>query len=235
MFVLKCLLSHKYGNIFLPERIESEEFKKIHLEISSDPKINDVLNENLILKLANQTVKNNLDLLQFCYELDNNSIPARYRLKSLDKIIKDYDDSLDYSTSQHVLDIVGSLMRAGADALKNKKMLTDMEHDRYFVSVTEKEIFEGLITAKNLSNNVLLFKRNITDIDEALKEAVNSGADKSKKIAKLKRYVDLNSDNRIDTETRNRLEKLKNTKIVQCEGMKSEGNEKNIFEFDVTF
>jgi len=126
-------------------------------------------------------------------------------------------------------------MRAGADALKNKKMLTDMEHDRYFVSVTEKEIFEGLITAKNLSNNVLLFKRNITDIDEALKEAVNSGADKSKKIAKLKRYVDLNSDNRIDTETRNRLEKLKNTKIVQCEGMKSEGNEKNIFEFDVIF
>jgi len=228
------LLSHKYGNVFLPERIESEEFEKVYLEISSNLDIKEDLKENLIRKFTSQLIRTNFDLLKFCYELDNNSIPARYRLKGLDKIIKDYDDSVDYSTSQIIFDVVGNLLRIGATMLTTKDMLTEIEHDRYFVSVTEKEIFKGLISAKSLNNNVLFFKRNIVDIEEMLENAVKSDADKSKKIAKFKRYVDLNSDNRIDKETQKRLDKLKDTKIVQCDGMKMDGSDKNMFEFNVT-
>ena len=228
------MLSHKYGNVFLPERIESEEFEKVYLEISSNLDIKEDLKENLIRKFTSQLIRTNFDLLKFCYELDNNSIPARYRLKGLDKIIKDYDDSVDYSTSQIIFDVVGNLLRIGATMLTTKDMLTEIEHDRYFVSVTEKEIFKGLISAKSLNNNVLFFKRNIVDIEEMLENAVKSDADKSKKIAKFKRYVDLNSDNRIDKETQKRLDKLKDTKIVQCDGMKMDGSDKNMFEFNVS-
>lgn len=227
------MLSHKYGNVFLPERIESEEFEKLNLEITSNISLREDLKDNLISKLDSQLVVTNFDLLKFCYELDNNSIPARYRLKGLDKILKEYDDSLDYKSSQLVFDIVGNLLRTGATLLKNKKIITEIEHDRYFVSVTEKEIYKGLISAKNLNNNVLLFKRNIVDLENMIEDALKSENDKIKKIAKFKRYVDLNANNRIDTETQNRLDKLKNTKIVQCDGMKIEGDDKNVFEFNV--
>ena len=136
------MLSHKYGNIFCPERIESEEFEKIEDQlklVASEQKTD--LNEYLIQKLnvntASTCVKTDHDLLRVCYEVDQNSVPARYRLKALDKIIKDYDGSTDYEISQIILDLVGDALRMGANLLRSKNMFTNEEYERYFVSGTE--------------------------------------------------------------------------------------------------
>ena len=98
--------------------------------------------------------------------------------------------------------------------------------------MTEKEIYKGLIKAKDLGNNVVFFKRNIRDITTKIDDAKNA-TDKSKLFAKFKRYIDLNNDNRIDEEICKRLDTLKNKKILECSGMSKEGVDKNIFEFDV--
>lgn len=34
------------------------------------------------------------NMLEFCYELDDNETPARYRLKHIDKIIQNYQENV---------------------------------------------------------------------------------------------------------------------------------------------
>lgn len=83
--------------------------------------------------------------------------------------------------------------------------------------VTEKEIYNGIIRAKNVENNALCFIREIDDIHENLNENVNL----------LKRYIDLNEKNEIDREANDLLEELKSNKISKslCQ--------ENIFKFNV--
>ena len=98
-----------------------------------------------------------------------------------------------------------------------KSLFTKTQHERYFVSVTEKEIFNGILNAKNVPNNVLLFVREIEDIKEY--------KDIDKSFAW--RYIDVDDNNQIDESAQTLLDELKNKKILK------KVPETNIFRFKV--
>lgn len=65
----KAFLSHRYGTTPLREEIEKNEFETI-------------------LKNTEEVVYNNINMIQYCYELDENDIGENkyYKLKSLKQI-----------------------------------------------------------------------------------------------------------------------------------------------------
>lgn len=84
--------------------------------------------------------------------------------------------------------------------------------------MTEKEIFKGILTAKNVPNNVLFFNRNITDIKEKIKDNASLAG----------KFIELNKSNEPDEEVMGLLDNLKNKKIPGA--LPSS----NIFNFDVS-
>ncbi len=85
--------------------------------------------------------------------------------------------------------------------------------------MTEKEIFNGILKAKNVKNNVLYFEREIEDIESYVDSNPSLTA----------KFIDLDSDKKIDKLANNLLEVLKNDKI------RSKLPESNIFKFKVIF
>ena len=67
--------------------------------------------------------------------------------------------------------------------------------------VTEKEIFNGVLNGKNVKDNVLVFIREVEDIenDENIKNNIKLTA----------RFIDLNKDGGIDKESKELLNDLK--------------------------
>ena len=83
--------------------------------------------------------------------------------------------------------------------------------------VTEKEIFNGIIKAKNPNNNVLYFEREIENIEEKI------GANPDL----ARRFIDLDANNQVDKSAKYFLENLKKEKI------RSKIADSNIFKFKV--
>ena len=84
--------------------------------------------------------------------------------------------------------------------------------------MTEKEIFNGILNNKNTSNSVLYFQRNIVDIDEYAAKS---------NLSIVKKFIDMDKEDRIDQSARKLLEELKNEKIP------SKISKSNLFKFDV--
>ena len=79
---------------------------------------------------------NILNLFEYCYELDLNELPARFKLKHLDKIFPKYnskDPTFDKVWSKIELKL-GNIFRNVANVCLNKKLITPVQHERYFVS-----------------------------------------------------------------------------------------------------
>lgn len=87
------------------------------------------------------------------------------------------------------------------------------------IKVTEKEIFNGILSAKNTKNNVLFFIREIDDIVEN----INTNLSVSKK------FIDLDKNNQIDEDARDLLNELKYKKIPAVLP------DTNIFRFNVNY
>jgi len=86
------------------------------------------------------------------------------------------------------------------------------------VSVTEKEIFNGILRKSGINeNNVLYFEREIEDIEEQI--------EKNPKLAG--RFIDLKKDYQLDLAAKNLVQNLKKEKIPSCLA------ESNIFRFKV--
>jgi hypothetical protein len=107
---LKALLSHRYGARCLPTRIVADEYTKLLNEIKSheddydlsfvytnqkkrenDEKEDEAANDNEETKKEVSVDMDVTNLLEHCYELDENEIPARFKLKHLDKIFNNYN------------------------------------------------------------------------------------------------------------------------------------------------
>ena len=83
--------------------------------------------------------------------------------------------------------------------------------------MTEKEIFNGILNAKQVDKNVLFFTREIEGIEESLKTNL--------KLAK--KFIDIDKENKIDESALNLLNDLKYKKIA------SKLSSSNIFNFKV--
>lgn len=74
--------------------------------------------------------------------------------------------------------------------------------------MTEQEIHEGVLNKKRKEpwNSSLIFIRKIKDIE--------ANIDKNTKLSK--RFIDLNSDGKINTFVKDRLDKLKNVELKKA-------------------
>jgi NACHT domain- and WD repeat-containing protein len=196
------LLSHRYGRICLPTRIVADEYELIRSEINKsinnfDLKFKYEYNTDIIVESDN--------ILDYCYELDENEKPFRYRLKYLNKIFPNINhkeaefDKLWNSLEEKL----GDSLRKAAKLCYDNKLINKTQFERYFVSVTEKEIFNGILNGKNLADNVLFFEREIIDIEQNI--ALNP--------ILAGRFIDLDKYNKVDTNTKQLLNDLKYTKI----------------------
>lgn len=233
------------------------------------------------------------NLILDCYELDHNERPNRYRLKYIDKIIKNFNSkvsnrsifclnrskmlkfdssillilgqellkclgmagtrTLPIQASDNITNMLwisfckneieqklGNSIRTIVDSCLAKKTLNKTQHERYFVSgkmpnvtysgrrmqsdwsnlcfqVTEKEIYNGILNAKNVENNVLCFIREIEDVKDY--------KDIDRPIAW--RYIDVDSQNEIDHSAQDLLNDLKFNKVLK------KVPDSNVFRFKV--
>ncbi|RNA01612.1 NACHT and WD repeat domain-containing 2-like, partial [Brachionus plicatilis] len=211
-----AFLSHRYGSRSLPTRIKANEYEILLKELNSSNDYDKTFNFDDEENKINFRIEN---MLVFCYDLDDNETPARYKLKHIDKIIKNFkeNDSILNRVWNKLEKKLGYLLRALAENCLIKKLITPVEHERYFVSVTEKEIFNGILKAKNVEKNVLYFEREIEDLDENIE----------KNVSIAKRFTELDKKNCADKEVRNLLDELKYKKIP------SKLPESNMFKFKV--
>ena len=162
------------------------------------------------------------NLFEACYELDENEQPNRFKLKNLDKIFRNYDakNLLFQKCWSKIEKKLGDVLRIAAQFCLDKGTLNRMQHERFFVSVTEKEIFNGILgKAKNPACNALYFQRDIDDLQNVRIDESNSSL--------IKKFVDLDNQKTIDQSAKNLLDKLKNEKIP------SRLPDTNIFKFRV--
>ena len=87
------------------------------------------------------------------------------------------------------------------------------------MSVTEKEIFNGILNAKNLANNVLFFEREIVDIEQNIQNNRSLAA----------KFIDLDDKFNVDENAKHFLNDLKYNKIP------SRLPSSNIFKLKVYF
>ena len=83
-----------------------------------------------------KTPTNIANVFEFCYELNENVVPPRYRLKNMDNIFPKYNEKdVTFSDEWSRLEAkLGSILRQLADRCFKKGLLTQIEHERYFVS-----------------------------------------------------------------------------------------------------
>jgi hypothetical protein len=159
-----ALLSHRYGARCLPTRIVADEYKLLCQEIK--PNLDDYdmsfvyanqkkraeKEEQEEMKDESKTeekksedkeekkeVSVDMDvsnLMEHCYELDENEIPARFKLKHLDKIFQQYNpkDPIFDKVWTKIEQKLGNILRKVADVCFQKKLITPVQHERYFVS-----------------------------------------------------------------------------------------------------
>ena len=74
----------------LPTRILSNEFDILMKEIQENL---DIYNDYIVFKHAEKAIETE-NLVKFCYNLDENEVPHRYRLLSISRIIPDYKNGV---------------------------------------------------------------------------------------------------------------------------------------------
>ena len=215
-------MSHRYGNRFLPTRIVADEFDLFREELNKQPQFDATFFSTMLSRdndIASPHEFRLNNLLDDCYELDSNERPARYKLKHIVRIVPHYNDKEEASKKvwTEIEEKLSALMRQLANVCFEKKLIDRTQHERYFVSVTEKEIYNGILNAKNVANNALFFVREIEDIDEHYGENPALSA----------RFIDLDKHKQLDHDAQRLLDELKSTKI------REKLPDENIFRFRV--
>ncbi len=101
LIFFQVLLSHRYGTRCLPTRIIAKEYEILRTELLSLKESNEI---DLSFKYTNKqngtetenrtmTIDN---LFEECYELDENEIPARYKLKFLENLFQNFNEKVIY-------------------------------------------------------------------------------------------------------------------------------------------
>jgi len=128
-----ALLSHRYGSRALPTRIIQAEYEKLRCA-SFDTAFEFQYSKTRTVSFSN--------LVEDCYELDDNETPARFRLKYLSKLLPGIDQKEPEFAGlwAAVEEKLGGLLRSAAEVCYRDERLTRTEYERYFVSVTEKEV-----------------------------------------------------------------------------------------------
>ncbi|CAD5116466.1 DgyrCDS5351 [Dimorphilus gyrociliatus] len=195
-----ALLGDKYGNRPFPNKINKDEMD--------------------LLKRCARMEARNTKLLDEWFELDENAVPKEYVLKPITSIIPDYNniDQPELMKAANdewmaVCDIITSLLRHSANYAYATGKLNAEKKQKYFCSVTENEIIQGILkNVDDSDNNCLCFYRTLEDvnIDDPL----------------ARRFIDVEGG-QVDVDAQSLLHDLK--KLTLPSVFKS----KNIFKYNI--
>ncbi|CAH1405153.1 unnamed protein product [Nezara viridula] len=152
-------LGQKYGYRPIPTYILSSELQMLRDELASTG--TDVI------------------LLDTWYRKDSNAVPPISVLQPISSILVNFNNKRIPKLQQHdqavwwdTLGKMQKLLRKGAQSLYNSgKMSKDATHN-YFMSVTEREVINGILSVKNTKNHCLAYVRIINNINlQNLKKA----------------------------------------------------------------
>ncbi|CAF0861282.1 unnamed protein product [Rotaria sordida] len=195
------LLSHRYGSRPIPAQIRASLFELLK---------ETVCNENNEGKLLTQW-----------YQLDTNSIPPAYILKNISSIIPNFlsknTDEIKQADKEwkKINNRLRQCLRQAAETCLQQGQITEIDYDEFFISITEKEIINGILSSKDANERTLCFLREIVDIHDHLSDE------------KASKFIDMSSETDIDQEAKKLLDRLKNIRIPSI--LKSQ----NIFKYKV--
>ncbi|CAF4146694.1 unnamed protein product, partial [Adineta steineri] len=147
------LLSHRYGSRPIPAQIRASLF-----ELLKDTVVNE-LNE---LKDG--------DLLTEWYKLDTNCMPPAYILQNISSILPNFlsknTDEIKQADKEwkKISNRLRISLRQAAELCLQREQITESDYDEFFISITEKEIINGILSAKDANERTLCFLREIVDI-----------------------------------------------------------------------
>jgi hypothetical protein len=132
------LIGQKYGLRPLPTSISVKEFEILNNELQN------VLKEDLSIKYIPTNDPNQIylieNIMKECYKLDINSIPNRYRILPISRIIPTFNsEELEIKNNSRIFwemvktKLLNSLRIAAESAFENKT-IDSVVKDRYFVS-----------------------------------------------------------------------------------------------------
>ncbi|CAF4090255.1 unnamed protein product [Adineta steineri] len=198
------LLSHRYGPRPIPAQIRASLF-----ELLKDTVVNE-LNE---LKDG--------DLLTKWYQLDTNCMPPAYILQNISSILPNFlsknTDEIKQADKEwkKISNRLRISLRQAAELCLQREQITESDYDEFFISITEKEIINGILSAKDANERTLCFLREIVDIRDHLSDE------------KASKYIDMSSSTDIDHEAEKLLNRLRTTRIPTA--LQSS----NIFQYQV--
>ncbi|CAF4640102.1 unnamed protein product [Rotaria socialis] len=188
------LLSHRYGSRPTPATIHASLFEQLHQIVSSDPYLND-----------------DAELLSQWYQKDTNCVPAAYVLRPTSTLLPNIKSNDSHERKQaskewtKINDRIRTCLRQAATKSLEQGQISAGDYDDFFISVTEKEIVNGILSASNVNQRTLCFLREIEDIQSHLSDS------------KASKFIDVNSSNDdepiIDQEAEQLLTRLKYTRI----------------------
>ncbi|KAJ8318733.1 hypothetical protein KUTeg_003824 [Tegillarca granosa] len=173
-FVL--ITADRYGFQPLPTEIDSKEFETF-------------------CKLAEENKLENIDLIRSWYILDDNVLPPMYVLQPIRSKFPFYGDhSPGYETRRQkdsemwrsTFSFLQKIVREAANLALKAKQISSERHHQYFLSVTEMEVYKGILKTSNPLAHTIVYHRKLTGLDtDVLCEAV------------AKRYFDVHIDDDI--------------------------------------
>ncbi|CAH1790955.1 unnamed protein product [Owenia fusiformis] len=191
------LIGQKYGYRPFPPKIDAVEF------------------ETLLASL-HTTEGTDTSLLEEWFVRDDNIVPPVYNLRPISSILTNYHNMEDSTLRQadrnkwwQVFDGLQSLLQQASDTCVKQGTIEPQQRDKYFISVTEDEVRNGLFQSPDPPSECICFIRDITDIEEHLEHK------------RAQKFVDLDpSAVKLDFEAQNMLSEMRDHKINEL--MKSE-------------
>ncbi|KAF2357626.1 P-loop containing nucleoside triphosphate hydrolase [Trinorchestia longiramus] len=120
-------------------------------------------------------------LLDTWYKIDTNAVPFVYILQWISTILVNFNNkrvpklqAQDQATWWDTLAKMQKLLRKAAQTCYNQRMITKDAMHNYFMSVTEREVINGILSVKNTRNHCLAQVRYINNINlQNLRRACN--------------------------------------------------------------
>ncbi|KAG1670315.1 NACHT and WD repeat domain-containing protein 2 [Nymphon striatum] len=217
-------LGQKYGYRPIPTFIDSDEF---------------TLTVDALIKLEVDP-----DLLETWYKEDTNADPNVFVLQPISSILINFNNkrvpklqARDQSTWWDMMCKMQRLLRKGAKHLFDKgKISADMMHN-YMMSVTEREVINGILNVANTRNHCLAYVRTVTDMDFSNLRVTSKFVDIANQAhdEDAKRLLSSLRDDRLPSKVESSNLKRYDIEWAENEGVESEKHEKYLRSFTQHF
>ncbi|XP_064187441.1 NACHT domain- and WD repeat-containing protein 1 [Anguilla rostrata] len=190
------LLGNRYGYRPIPRLIPENEFELLLSKLTKD--------------------QEGVGLLTDWFWKDDNSVPSTYVLQPITTHLPHYDDTRPESYEQHDNDVVTwriteerilRLLRTAALQAEKDGAITTEQNHKFFKSVTEWEIEQGLLGFQKSDPYTVLFVRELSRLH------------KHESHRNFAQFVDVTADGLVDKEAQELLSKLKTQIYALCSGL----------------